>query len=426
MIQSSGARGKGEQQERRPDRFLVFSVTLWSLLLLLAGAYFLAGRSLLSRAYEDEASEVWLSRVLERADGMVSAALAITATLYALVVLVRLWNRHRRRAWIAALGLLGFYAGVETITAPFLETACALGDLYIVRDPDHWPDTRPAHYEGMGGMNSDWVRTPLERADFAEEGLNIIFIGDSFTFGFDVPSENAFPALVGEELGVRVANFGWVSSSPILSLRRLKHLGAAYHPDMVVLSIDMTDLHDDVMFANMLERRGIYRLYDRIPLTLKALRTFAPSTFWRIHSWSLNDMPRRRFFATEQPLDASRPHLESIKASILATADYCAENGWRFVLFILPRGYQYSDKETPNNWEKDEYEELGPYCLEPFVYFEELATEVDFPVHSLLDAFRDSDVFPTCFAGDPHWNAAGHRIAADAISDWLRPEVEAR
>ena len=135
---------KQERMERRSSRFLVFSVTIWTLVLLLTGAYSLVGHSLLRQAYEDETSEVWLSTILERADGMIGASIAITATLYTLVVLVRLWNRYCRRAWIAALGLLGFYAGVETFTAPFLDTAIGLHNFYFVRDPDHWPDMQPA------------------------------------------------------------------------------------------------------------------------------------------------------------------------------------------------------------------------------------------------------------------------------------------
>ena len=41
-------------------------------------------------------------------------------------------------------------------------------------------------------------------------------------------------------------------------------------------------------------------------------------------------------------------------------------------------------------------------------------------------AFRATDAFPTCFDDDPHWNPAGHRVAAEAIADAIGPLVRDR
>ena len=92
-------------------------------------------------------------------------------------------------------------------------------------------------------------------------------------------------------------------------------------------------------------------------------------------------------------------------------------------MYVFPRSFQYSDRECPKNWEADQYEVLGPHCLEPFRFFEELAPEVDYPIHSLLDAFRETVVFPTCFEADPHWNPAGYRVCAEAMLPTLREVV---
>jgi len=61
----------------------------------------------------------------------------------------------------------------------------------------------------------------------------------------------------------------------------------------------------------------------------------------------------------------------------------------KFILLLFPRGYQYSEKESPNNWEKSEYQILGPYAHEPFKYFEEIKQNVDYPIHSLLSDFQN-------------------------------------
>src|SRR5690606_34977531 len=118
----------------------------------------------------------------------------------------------------------------------------------------------------------------------------LVFLGDSFTFGYDLEPEETFVHRVETLLGgaypgipVRTANFGWTSSSPLLQHRRLLSIGEKYNPDVVVLCVDMTDFGDDILYANMLEQRGIYGFYARIPLALQALNRFAPKLFQR---WS--------------------------------------------------------------------------------------------------------------------------------------------
>jgi hypothetical protein len=89
--------------------------------------------------------------------------------------------------------------------------------------------------------------------------------------------------------------------------------------------------------------------------------------------------------------------------------------GSRYVLVVFPRHYQYSDRESPRSWEAAEYEPLGEHVIEPFRYIEEIRDDFDFPVYSLLPDFQSTDVFPTCFENDPHWNPVGARLAAGFI-----------
>ena len=93
------------------------------------------------------------------------------------------------------------------------------------------------------------------------------------------------------------------------------------------------------------------------------------------------------------------------------------------MVYVLPRSFQYSAREVPDNWEAPFYEVLGPHSLEPFRFFDELKRRVDYPIHALLDAFRETDVFPTCFDRDPYWNEAGQRVCAEAIFPTLREVV---
>jgi hypothetical protein len=49
---------------------------------------------------------------------------------------------------------------------------------------------------------------------------------------------------------------------------------------------------------------------------------------------------------------------------------------------------------------------------------------VDFPVYSLLEGFQETEVFPTCFHDDPHWNASGSNLAAELIVGHILKHIE--
>ena len=83
-------------------------------------------------------------------------------------------------------------------------------------------------------------------------------------------------------------------------------------------------------------------------------------------------------------------------------------------LVIYPRAYQYSDRESPGNWEPG-YEALGPHVREPFRYFAEVGDGLPYPVIDLFSAFETSEEFPLFFARDPHWNPSGAGLAARSV-----------
>ena len=286
---------------------------------------------------------------------------------------------------------------------------------------DHYP--RP---DLKKSYNEDGIRTYLDRpaGQFTAAGFNMVFLGDSFTQGYMVRKDDSFPFQLGELLakadpGLRfnIANFGWISSSPLLSLRRLEKIGGKYNPDLVLLCLDMTDFHDDLKYRDQLENP----------------RHFSPFTFflYRFHLAPLwaefkkglrfsaqeQQIPEQRYFVLNQPLEKSRKYLGEIEANIRSIDKFCREKlQAKFVLIMLPRNIQYNVKETPDNkLEPGEYSALGPYVLEPFAWLEEFRQKVKFPVFSLLADFKDSGVFPTCFATDPHWNRDGQAVAARGV-----------
>jgi hypothetical protein len=144
--------------------------------------------------------------------------------------------------------------------------------LYFVNDVDH--RMKPHH---RLDINSDGIRCTLEADQFREQDLNIIMLGDSFIYGYDLNYEDTIPSQMqvlarnnhpGQH--INIVNFAWVSSSPLLSYRLLKDIGDKYQPDLVILGLDMTDFHDDIKYSQLIRRQGVHRLVSVIPITFLA------------------------------------------------------------------------------------------------------------------------------------------------------------
>jgi hypothetical protein len=291
----------------------------------------------------------------------------------------------------------------------------------FLEDIDHRP--KPDAVE----FNEHGIRDTRGPEAFPESAFNIVVLGDSFVYGFGLHPLHAIPQQIELRLRrsypdrpINVANFGYISSSPYLSLRQLRDFGHLYHPDLVLLCVDMTDFHDDIK----------YELYDRKPGWFALLR-FLPSGFFALkhatHALGLHDSmfgyPSDRFFVVNRPLEETRPYLAWIQKNIDAIDDFVRTRlGARFALAILPRPFQYSRAESPKSWERGSYTALGPYAHEPFRYFGEIGKSRRYPIRSLLPAFERTRVFPTAFRGDPHWNVRGARVAVDALLAFLEQE----
>ncbi len=275
-------------------------------------------------------------------------------------------------------------------------------------------------------INEDGIRSPRSNY-YQTDDLVIIFLGDSYTFGWDVAPGEAFPfqfeRIVRErkpELNLKAVNFGWEGSSPLLSNRLLRDIGEKYKPDVVVYCLDLTDFHDDLMYSLYLGKPGIYRLTRIVPgifftfkWVMKSLSVMEP--IYDLYQ-QVFKLPPELFFITNRPLAKTRPFTKELEKNLESIHSFCRDSlKAKFITVVLPRNYQYTDRESPLNWEAKEYRPLGPYVKEPFVYFDSLKTEVDYPLYTLLPDFEHADTFPLCFEDDPHWNPQGHRIAAWGI-----------
>lgn len=350
------------------------------------------------------------------------AITTLTVAAIAILVYFVFYTRNRKAIALTISCGLSFLA-FETIGSAIIHRAIAR-EYRPGREHRMKPD--PAK-----GINSDGIRCNTEADAFTADQFNIIFLGDSFTFGANLEnSGDAFPPQVERtirarrpELDVNCINFGWTSSSPLLSYGLLTEIGPKYQPDLVVLTLDLTDFHDDLWYlhaadpmhrsasAFMLQKAGLLDVHRQLRRR------------WRLRaglSGDSNNLPDDRFFAVNQPPDRSQPYMIETELNLRRIADY-SENtlGVKFMVLVSPRSFQYSVVECPDNWEPYRYTVLGPFVRQPFVWFEQLKTRVGFPCYSLLETFEKATDAPLYFTDDPHWTPAGHKVVARAVMEIL-------
>jgi len=294
----------------------------------------------------------------------------------------------------------------------------------IVSNPDHRM-TREQYTD----LNSDSIRSAVEPSAVRDEDFNVVVLGDSFVYGMWLGRQDTLPYRL-EELArkagynnVRVFNYGWISSSPYLSLRLLKEIGKKYKPDLVIEVVDMTDFWDDTFYRRAAERQGFFKVAHWIPATSMVLgkwgREVVKADWFTKPLWGT---PWQRYFPMERPLSETRPYLDALTGNLDETHRYAEDElQAKFVTFVMPRSVQYSKTETPKD-PSDEYTRLGAWSLEPFRYFAEVAPQKPYPIISLLDDFRQTQEFPLTMESDPHHTSLGNKVSAQFIWQHLQQQ----
>jgi hypothetical protein len=161
----------------------------------------------------------------------------------------------RRIALAGLLALLVLVAGEGIAT--LLEPQSAFRSLHTIR-----PD-RPWLYDLTPGSSAT---TPMDGVEYriAEHGFRdrprrmdkptgifrIAILGDSITFGFGVPVEETFVALLEQRLGlqahpeVEVLNFGVSGFNPYNEAELFRGVVREYDPDLTLVQFCINDLND--------------------------------------------------------------------------------------------------------------------------------------------------------------------------------------
>lgn len=236
----------------------------------------------------------------------------------------------------------------------------------------------PFHYDVEVKINSHGFKGK----EFEEKsGFRIITLGDSFTNGLE--SDYPWPYLLGDILGNEVLNLGVPGTGTDSALDILRNIGLELNPDLVVLGFfNHNDWQDNI--KEKFSYKSNY--FKAIIKGLSVKYGFADS---------VNYPP---FFEESK---------KTTKEIIRAMAWLAVQNGFRFIVVVLP-----SRIET--NVHKKYEDEIK----KPYVFLRDICLEFDVGYIEILDNFLEyknkSELF---YLFDGHYSPEGHRLAAKSIYD---------
>ena len=235
----------------------------------------------------------------------------------------------------------------------------------------------------------------------------VLFVGDSFTMGFGVDDGEEFPQLVGKALGRPVVNMGIGGNGNARWLRLLRDEAPKFSPRQVVLQLCSNDLGDNVIerLATLGDdgaivehpvpppglARTIQVVIDSVPglaysHLIGLLREFRPTPAAPPETHA----PVAPNPVTNAPAaDAPAPGLALTLALVESAVRICRERGWE--PYVLSA-------------------DLDPEQTRPFA---ELCARLEVPFVRMPSKQETPERY---FVVDGHWNAAGHRAAADQLT----------
>ena len=401
-------------------------------------------------------------------------SLAVYWALSCLVIaLVIHWRTHRMQILLALVSL-GFALGVFEVAARVLEVPQGFLRLQgLASRTNHhlYAPNRIMYagaYEGeqvLVTTNEDGLRSLYGRDDYRAFEKRIAILGDSFTFGFGVQQEDTVPTLLESALrekleteNLAVLNAGIVSYAPLLEKLLFDDIVRHYEPELVILMLDPTDIGDDLRYSLEAVEEGGRTVFPRAgpecgetgaanyygavseilasalaPLEIPLLYPFqaigqrlgfsvGKDCAYNYYDFNLEIggvLETNRYFHYRHPLELTRSYFDASLSNIKTIAKAVRATGADFLLVISPRFHHWNPKESPDNWETDDYELDEPYQFEYFRYFDQARSRVDFPIFDLLPAFQATDEYPLVFRTDPHWNSRGSEFVARVLANHL-------
>lgn len=357
---------------------------------------------------------------------------------------------------IAALGLgellLGtFWPQHSDVTLGMFEQDPAAG--YRLRG-SYRNEIRVPEYRTVVRTDAEGYRLADDEPVRPDGAVRVLAIGDSFTFGVGVDAEDAFPAALERSLSRgagawHVRNGGVGGYGPLRSAHALFSRQGDWRPEIVVHAIyvgnDLEDSDPATYRTSPEVRDGRMVTPGRHPFARARmfLRTRSHLyAFLRQHCYGLyraTGLWQRSQYVDPVGLAEWPARIRDVtwpagRGAVADIRDWAAERGVRYLVVLVPARWQVDD----GAWQR--YRKAWGLPDEAFdrehAQREVLAALQDLgvPALNLLPVMRraQADGVPPYYSLDPHWNATGHRLAAEAIRakveslGWVGPEGHPR
>jgi len=266
-------------------------------------------------------------------------------------------------------------------------------------------------------------------------------LGDSFTFGVGVDPSETWPEVLSKVADGNFVNLGVPGYGPPQYTRVLRKYGVALHPRIVVYAFSQNDVADSECFARWLTVGGEYSCPTRRGHA-SALEKFAARhlyTYWVARGFGEAAREPRRLAVYDSPdmgvhlifdLDTMdrrtargrRP--ESLSAAttdaILEASRIAAAAGATFILLLIPskeQAHQHIISQYMSAPSIDDVDAVNVALIE-FCRQHKIRW-IDLTPSFRAGAKQDKQLY---YRADGHWNAEGHRVAAQRIFDYLKKE----
>jgi lysophospholipase L1-like esterase len=342
-------------------------------------------------------------------------------------------NRSSRSGRGAAVSALVAAAVLSTLlTAAVLDRAVAFFDLTYTPArgrPNAEQRIERAEFSVDVRLNALGFRERRLPSPKPPGVLRVVTLGDSFTQGYGVEEDEAWPRRLEAALDARdggtheVVNLGVPGTNPQDYVSHLHDPGLAYQPDVVIVTVMANDVQDrwvqrefGVQFASDVlvnARRAVLEpspAWTRIPRAVfPALYAFVWSRLRILDAGSRRALPRQ--------YDAAWEDVKRDLGRIVALARGARA---RPVLVFAPAAQQVTAAPRPYleslGFEWDDRTLTDTTLADRLRAFARGENMVFVNLLPVLRARRDDGLY---FPKDGHWNSAGHAVVADAVAGAL-------